>query len=350
MSILRIAGLVIGIIGLYLTFRVYRGPKWKRANFILFGIFSLSLLVVSLFPEVLNTISGMLALEQAQRGRLLTLLIFSTVFLWGLLLYFKTRLDNQRYQFDLLVRSLGKEEAKKKIHLEEIKKRGGEIVVLIPAYNEAENLRVLLKKMPESIEGRKLEVLVIDDGSEDGTAEAVEEQGYLVVGNKINRGGGAALRLGYDILKETSAKISVTMDADGQHDPAEIEKLVRPILEDKYDVVIGSRFLGKYEKDSAFRISGIYLSNFIINLLLGSKITDCASGFRAFKVDLLKSVTLREDQYHTSELLIDAIKRNLRVGEAPITISKREFGQTKKGRNLIYSLNFAKAVLKAWWR
>lgn len=342
MSDLRIFGLIIGIFGLYLTFRIFRGSKWKRLNFLFFGIINLFLVVISIYPDLLNIVTGILALEDEHRGRILTVLIFSNIFLWFLLLYFKARLDEYRYQFDLLIRNLGREETKQILEKE--------IMVVIPAYNEAENLREVLRTMPSQINDKKIGVLVIDDGSVDNTADVVRQFGYSVVRNKINRGGGAALRAAYDILKDSKSYICVTMDADGQHNPQEIKILVRPILKNRYDFVIGSRILGKHEKDNWFRFVGLHIFNFIINLLLGVKITDCSSGFRAFKVDLLKSVVLKEDQYYTSEFIIDIVKKGFRIGEVPVTFLKRKYGESKKGKDWKYGLNFAKTILKAWWR
>ena len=95
-----------------------------------------------------------------------------------------------------------------------------------------------------------------------------------VVSNVINRGGGAALRLGYDILRNSGADICITMDADGQHRPEEIEQLVLPIINDEYDVVIGSRVLGTREKDSPIRAAGVHVFGVIISSLLGERISD----------------------------------------------------------------------------
>jgi len=224
------------------------------------------------------------------------------------------------------------------------------IMVLIPAYNEADNLRYLLPKIPYRINGMNVGALVVDDGSEDQTREVVKENGYTVVSNIINRGGGAALRLGYDILRNSEVNICVTMDADGQHQPEEIEKLVSPIINNEVDVVIGSRVLGTREKDNRLRVTGVYVFSAIISSLLGKRITDPSSGFRAFKMDKMKNIDLREDQYHTSELIIEAVKKGLRITEVPISILKRKYGKSKKGKNLTYAFHFAKTIIKAWWR
>ncbi len=344
MSSLRIVGLAIGIIGLIFTFLFYRGPKWKRLNFIFLSLANISLIAVSINPNVVNFLRDLLALQQYQYGRILALLIISNIVLMFISVYTASKVENFRLQFDQLVRKLGLG------FLETASKNLKPIMIVIPAFNEAENLSYLLPKIPTKIKDTELGVLVVDDGSDDETIQIVKELNQFVVSNPINRGGGAALRLGYDILKNSDATICVTMDADGQHRPEDIEALVSPIIKDEYDVVIGSRVLGTREKDNPIRIAGVHIFSAIISSLLGKRITDPSSGFRAFKMDKMKSFNLYEDQYHTSELIIEAVKKGLRVKEVPISIMKRKFGKSKKGRDLTYGFHFAKTIIKTWWR
>ncbi len=344
MSSLRIVGLIIGILGLICTFLVYRGPKWKRLNFIFFSFINLSLIAITINPNVVNFLRDLLSLQKYQYGRILALLIASNIILMFFSLSTAAKVENFRLQFDQLVRKLGLDDLG--IASEKIKP----IMIVIPAYNEAENLRYLLPKIPTKINGFDVGVLVIDDGSIDQTNQIVQEHGHTVVSNMINRGGGAALRLGYDILKGAGGNICVTMDADGQHQPEEIEALVLPIINDEYDVVIGSRIIGTRETDYPLRIAGVHIFAAIISSLLGKRITDPSSGFRAFKMEKIKTIDLYEDQYHTSELIIEAIKKGLRVKEVPINILKRKFGKSKKGKDLIYGYHFAKIIVKTWWR
>lgn len=347
MSNLRILGLIIGIVGLISTFLIYRGPKWKRSNFVLFTLFNLSLIIVSLNPDVVNFARDMLALKASQRGRIIALLIMSSIFLFFYSIYTNSKLDKYQIQFDRLIRSLGAKALEESAAvLEEIKP----IMVVMPAYNEAANLKGILPNFPNSLSGLEIGVLVIDDGSDDETALVASEAEVCLVRNPINRGGGAALRLGYDILQKAGAQICVTMDADGQHNPSEIEKLLLPILTDQYDFVIGSRIIGDREKDSRLRIVGVYIFGWLISLLLGRKITDPSSGFRAFRMESVASINLHEDQYHTSELIIEAVKKGLRIGEVPITILKRKYGKSKKGKDWVYGLHFARIIFKTWWR
>lgn len=344
MSSLRLVGLIIGVAGLIATFLFFRGPKWNRMNFVFFSVFNISLIAVTINPNVVNFLRDLLSLQAYQYGRILALLIISNILLVFFSAYSVSKVEGFRLQFDKLVRKLGSG------YLEAAPDQIKAIMVLIPAYNEAENLQNLLPRMPDTIDGMEVGVLVVDDGSDDGTKDVVQKYGHLVVSNMINRGGGAALRLGYDILKNTSTRICITMDADGQHRPEQIENLVSPIIKDEYDVVIGSRILGTREKDNPVRAAGVHIFGAIISSLLGKRITDPSSGFRAFEMNKIKNIALHEDQYHTSELIIEAVKKGLRVIEVPVTILKRKYGKSKKGRNLKYGFHFAKTIIKSWWR
>jgi hypothetical protein len=140
------------------------------------------------------------------------------------------------------------------------------------------------------------------------------------------------------------------MDADGQHRPDDINAVLLPVIENRCDCVIGSRILGDRERANWLRITGVYFFGRIVSTLLGKKITDPSSGFRAFRMEAMASIQLHEDQYHTSELIIEAVKKGLRIGEVPITILRRKYGKSKKGKDLAYGFHFAKIIVKTWWR
>lgn len=347
MSNLRLLGMVVGIVLFLLSFRIFRGQKWNRANFFLFAASGLFLFALSFNPSLINILQRMLALDDAERGRLMALLIFAVGVLWFALILMRTAFLKHKYQFDRFVRAVGISNYLEKIRTD---LAGCDVAVIIPAYNEADNLNDVLPRIPANVGGLKLGVVVVDDGSDDGTYECALAAGAFAIRSPINRGGGAALRMGYDILQKADIDICITMDADGQHNPEEIPVLLAPLREEKCDIVIGSRIIGSREKDSLFRLAGVYFFSFVINRLTGLAITDPSSGFRAFKMDVVRRVPLDEDQFHTSELIINAAKGGFCIREAPITILKRKYGESKKGRNWLYGLNFAKIVLRSWWR
>jgi hypothetical protein len=343
---LRIAGVAAGLGVFIWAFLSFRRASIARSEALLGFVFSLLLIVVSVFPSSVNLAAQILALDNRQFGRIIALLLGSNLLLWILLFGLRGKEFRRSRELDLLNR---------RIALDRFLEKGGKahigpVTVVIPALDEAENLKELLPRMPKEIKGTRLGILVVDDGSKDDTVEVVSRLGFGVISNLYNRGGGASLRLGYDAAAVGGAGIVVTMDGDGQHLPEEIPLLVTPIMEGDTDFVIGSRVLGRREKDSMVRWMGIHFFNAVINLLAGTRITDCSNGFRAFKVDALKRVMLVQDQFHTAELIIDAARKGIRITEVPITVKRRLSGQSKKGRNLSYGLNFARSIFKSWWR
>jgi len=150
------------------------------------------------------------------------------------------------------------------------------------------------------------------------------------------------------------ARYVVTLDADGQYQPEEIERLLQPIIEGEADVVSGSRTLGYYEqkftKNHFIRSFGVKLFNIILTVMTWKRITDSSSGFRAIKVEFIPRLNLIEEQFHSSEFLLECLKNGLRFKEVPISFLKRISGDSKKPKSLLYSLGFVRAMLKTWIR
>lgn len=226
------------------------------------------------------------------------------------------------------------------------------VTVLITALNEKENLKQLLPRMPKTVLNEPYGVMLVDDGSTDGTADLARSFNLGVAFTRTQRGQGAALRLGYQLALAGEAEVLVIMDADGQNRPEEIETFLRPIIAGEADMVIGSRILGEFEWDDPVRRMGVHFFSFLTSLLTGTKITDCSNGFRAIRKEVLATIVgrLRQRQYSMSELNIETAKSGFRIREVPMTFLKRISGSSKKGNNILYALAFSRVIFGTWLR
>lgn len=222
--------------------------------------------------------------------------------------------------------------------------------MLVPAFNEADNIGRVLDSIPETVCGLAVSVLVVVDGGHDGTEEIVRARGAYACVAPRNRGQGAALRLGYRLALDRGARYLATIDADGQYDPLELAGLVQPLIDDEADLVTGSRRLGSSEVGDRVRAAGVVVFAALITLLTGQRITDPAFGLRAMKAEVPAALTLEQSQYQAAELLIAAILAGYRVAERPGVMRTRSSGTTKKGSNLAYGYRYARVVLATWRR
>jgi glycosyltransferase involved in cell wall biosynthesis len=224
------------------------------------------------------------------------------------------------------------------------------VALVIAAYNEEGAIGPVIERLPSVVCGLNTEVIVVADGCADGTAKEADAAGAIVCDVQVNRGQGAALRLGYRIAREGGARYIVTTDADGQYNPAEIESLVAPIVADRADFVTGSRRMGSEETKDPVRRAGVRFFAVLVSALTGQKISDTTFGLRAMRAEVTGAVQLEQPQYQASELLIGVITHGYKVLEVPATIHKRAVGASKKGHNLIYGLRFMRVVVGTWWR
>jgi hypothetical protein len=347
MDDLRIFGAATALIGLILVSILrFRTNRLRVVDSLIGWSLSLALLSVAMFPEAYNAILSSFSFEKGGGGRLIGLLIFSNIFLYILLFGTFSRIRGNEHALNKLVRELAK-----KNYREQIKEPVDyPIIVVIPAYNEAENIENVLKRIPKAVEGLPILTLVVIDGATDNTEEIVRQLSHKSISHIINRGGGEAIRVGCEMAIEQGGKIIITLDADGQHLPEEIPTLLQPILDGEADLVNGSRVLGNFEKDSRIRALGVILFNWLFSILAMKRITDCSNGFRAIKAEDYLKLDLQQSQYHTSESLLEAIKKGIRVVEVPITIKRRISGESKKGRSLKYGWGFLKAMISTWLR
>lgn len=229
---------------------------------------------------------------------------------------------------------------------------GAPLVIVIPAYNEEPTVAGVVAEIPREAAGLKLEVIVVVDGARDATASRAAGAGALVCEVPVNRGQGAALKLGYWLARARGAKVIATIDADGQYEPEELARVVEPILAEEADFVSGSRRLGAELTTDRMRHLGVLVFGALISVLVRHRITDPACGIRAMRAEVTADVVLEQPQYQASELMISAALHGYRLAEVPTTMRNRgvHATSTKKGGNFGYGVRFARAALRTWMR
>ena len=188
----------------------------------------------------------------------------------------------------------------------------------IPAFNEEEKIAGIILKLKKITD----KIIVCNDGSSDMTGEIAQSLGAIVVTHPKNMGYGAGIRSIFLKSKEIQADVLVTFDADGQHRIDDIKPVVEPILEDKVDIVIGSRFLEKNEQMPEYRKLGIKVITKLTNASMNDSLTDSQSGFRAYNKKVLNDIIPSDYGMGVStEILIKASKKEFRIAEVPIIVS-----------------------------
>jgi hypothetical protein len=345
-SLLRLVGLALALVVIAVASgRLRRRGSGSRVPAMGLLIVGLGLVAVSLAPDLVRPIQNTLGLEGEPLGRLVTLLVVTTAVAYLLVFFALGRAERANQRVSRLVRALS---------AAQLEAADGEdwrgVLICIPAYEEADSLPAVLAEIPNEVAGLRTHVLVIDDGSRDTTAVVARSLGAHVVSHPVNSGQGAALQTGYLIAERLGVDVVVTLDADGQHDPTQMSRLVEPIVRDEADFVVGSRRMGEGESDSRARDAGITLYTRLINQLGGTQVSDIANGYRAIRASRLAAIAFTEDQFHNPELLLGAARAGLRVVDVPVTIRRRTAGVTKKGTNLRYGLGFLRVMLKTWLR
>ena len=345
---LRTAGLVVAILFAALTIRGYRQGKLGNGDLLVrFLVFVVPLLILSAAPGIIGWGFDEFSFKKGGGRQVLGATVLAVGILYLFAFTLSGRQDRSRRDLTRLIENLALEQFEETGHPEAF---AGGIAVVIPAYNEADNIHHVLAALPDRVCDLPLHAIVIDDGSADRTTEAAREAGAAAVRLPMNRGQGAALRTGYRLALVTGAEIVVTMDADGQHQPSELSRLVSPIASGEVDVVNGSRVLGEADPNHAARELGVKLFAQLLSLLTWSKVTDPACGYRAVRTEALRGLEFRQDQFHNSEFIVEASKKGLRTVEVPVTITKRISGESKKPAHFRYGMGFANALVRAWLR
>jgi Glycosyl transferase family 2 len=344
LTALRAAGLVIAAcIG---AFAIWRRRSLRNVDVMILLLVALGLAIVA-GTELLDALLGAFSFRRENGTRIVGVAVIAILILFALVVRALSQGSRITRELSAVLEGLAWEQFSETGHPERFRDRIG---VLVPAYNEADSVGYVLDRIPAEVCGLETAVLVVDDGSRDGTGEIAAERGAAVARHLINRGGGAALRTGYRLLADAGAKIVVTLDADGQHLPSEMERLVQPVVSGEVAVAHGSRVLGRAEPNHYARELGIVFFNRIVSLITRTKVSDCSNGYRAVRSDVLPQLVLRQEQFHTSEFLIEALRRGIPAKEVPVTVARRLHGHSKKPAVVRYGLGFANAIVRTWLR
>jgi glycosyltransferase involved in cell wall biosynthesis len=203
------------------------------------------------------------------------------------------------------------------------------LVIQIPAWNEEATIGHALAELPKAVPGcDEVEVLVVDDGSEDGTVEAAGAAGAVVVRQPQHRGLARTFSLGLETALERGADVIVNTDADGQYDPAAIPALVAPILEHRADIVLGDRGVATLAHFSPAKRLLQRLGARVVRLLSGAPVADATTGFRAFSRHAAARVTCYTNFTYTLETLIQAGQAGFSVRSVPV--ATRDVGRPSR--------------------
>ncbi len=208
------------------------------------------------------------------------------------------------------------------------------VLIIIPAYNEQKSIGDVLDRLIKvRLEGAEREIIVVNDGSTDRTAKEVSKRNVPILNHVINRGLGGALQTGFEYARRVKPDYIVTIDSDGQHNPQDIEKLIKPLLGGHADVVIGSRMLQNQKMPLDRKIIN-HLANIVTFLLWSIWITDSQSGLRAFTMKAVEKINIKTNRMEVSSELIKEIGKNhLRVAEVPISPIYTTYSRSKGQKN-----------------
>jgi len=215
------------------------------------------------------------------------------------------------------------------------------IITAIPCYNTAQSISYVIAKAKLYSD----EVVVIDDGSRDGTFEIAKTAGARVIRHKVNLGYGEAIKSSFKYAKKQGADILVIIDGDGQHDPDEIPMLINPVLKEHVDLTIGSRFLAHSKTMPSYRRFGILLITTLWNLGAKIRVSDSQSGFRAYNMKKFMTLNFSENDMGISiEIIEKARHLKASIREVPVSCTYDHTRMNSKA--LFHGIKVAVSVLK----
>ncbi len=219
------------------------------------------------------------------------------------------------------------------------------LAIVIPVFNEGVVIRELIESLPKKIDGiDKIVVIAVNDGSTDNSSDEIRKTKALLVEHPINMGAGAATVTGLEAASKIGADLAITLDGDGQHDPKDIQKLVKPILQNRADLVIGVRSQKSSQMPAIKKIGNAGL-NLITYALSRTWTTDSQSGFKCFSREAIDKLEVEGFGYEfCSEIIMEAKRKNIRIAEVPISVIYSEYSK-KKGQSIFNGTNIVLKLL-----
>jgi hypothetical protein len=345
MGVRILGALVAALLAAFALLRYHR-RQLRRGEIVVIALVTGGLVVAAGAPGLLDPVLSLLGFKPGEERRIIGLLVISNLFTLGLLFRGFSRDDQLANEIGELVDYI----ALRRLEDTGVEPTRGACAVVLPAFNESDNLPWVLSEMPKEVCGLPVVPIVVADGCTDATETTARNLGAIVIRRDLRRGSGAAVRVGHRAALQLGATLVVTMDADGQHDPREISGLVGPLISGKADMVQGSRVLGSFETESRLRRMGVNIFARLLTTLGRSRITDPSTGYRAMTVHAMRRLDLRQDQFYVSEMILDAARKGLTVREVPITLRRRASGRTKKPDSLRYAWGYSMAIVRTWFR
>lgn len=209
------------------------------------------------------------------------------------------------------------------------------LLVIVPAYNEAQSVGEIVSRVPKLLPGfSSVEVVVVDDGSTDGTGDVAKKAGVVVLRHPERRGLAAAFRTGHAYGIDNGAALFVTLDADGQYRPEEITKLIEIFSVTNADLVVGDRQIHRLKHMPLSNRVGNILGSWMLRVIGATPARDASSGFRLFNRRLAEKLWITSDHTYTHEMLIQAKRGGFTVAQTPVTFLPRVHGKSKLVRTL----------------
>ena|SRR3989344_8827021 len=211
------------------------------------------------------------------------------------------------------------------------------IFIIIPAHNEEKSIGLVLDNLKKC--GYN-DIVVVNDFSKDNTEKIARQKGVVVLNHIINRGQGASLATGNEYALRNGADIIVHFDADGQMMVEDILAMIKPIIEKKADITLGSRFIGKKSNVPKFKMFTLMLGKIFLRTFYRVRLTDSQCGFRAMSKKAAETIEIKQDKMeHASEILVEIFKKRLKYKEIPVTIKYTEYSKehTHHGRFHLWS-------------